>query len=62
MVVIGPNTRSRYSTWCSSRTSRMLASVKTSANGSPWLLVKRARTVSKLVMDRLRQIGRCYRL
>ena len=37
MVVTGLNTRSRYLTPCSLRTSRMLASVKTSANGRPSL-------------------------
>ena len=57
MVVTGLNSRSRYLTPCSSRASRMLASVRTSANGSPWLRAKRARNRSKLVMDRLRHLG-----
>src|SRR6266852_5022996 len=51
MVVTGLNTRSRYVTPCSLRTSRMLASVKISAKGSPSLRAKRARTASKLVME-----------
>src|SRR5262249_42433921 len=51
MVVAGPNTRSRYSTPCSVRTSMMLASVKTSANGSPSLRAKRARTASRLGIE-----------
>jgi hypothetical protein len=35
----------------------MLASVRMSANGSPWLLAKRARIISKLVMNRFRHLG-----
>ncbi len=45
------NTRFRYLTPCSLRTSRMLASVKMSANGSPSLRAKRARTASRLVIE-----------
>src|SRR4051812_31130041 len=51
MVVAGPNTRSRYLTWCSLSTPKMLASVRTPANGSPWFCANRARTVSKLVIE-----------
>src|SRR5262245_26801456 len=59
-VVAGPNTRSRYSTPCSSSTSRMLAWVKTSANGRPWSRAKRARTASREVMGDLKCL-RCER-
>src|SRR5262249_54765639 len=51
MGLTGLNSLSRYSTSCSARTSRMLAWVRTSANGSPWSRAKRARTASSLVIE-----------
>ena len=38
----------------------MLASVRASANGSPWPRVKPARTVSRLVIDCLRHLGSAF--
>ena len=51
MVVTGLKTRSRYFMPWSLRTSRMLASVKTSAKGNPVLRAKRARTASRFVIE-----------
>lgn len=46
-----PGCQARNGTPCSLRTSRILASVKMSAKGSPSLRAKRARTASKLDME-----------
>src|SRR4051794_16429946 len=50
VVVTGLKTRSRYRTPCSSRASWMRDSVRTSAEGSPSLRAKRARSWSMRVM------------
>src|SRR6516162_5777961 len=53
MVVVGLKTRSLYLMLWSWSTSRILASVKTLAKGSPVLRATRARTALRFVMELL---------